>query len=120
MLTPVPYTQEGLPFARRSHTSYKAAVSVIATRETKTRAYLRLLYRRGALTDHEAHAALDLPLQSICSIRNGVMTSGLVRKGIEERVSPYGKDCATWMLTDAGRVFVSICQPVLDAVRQNA
>jgi hypothetical protein len=96
------YTSEGLPFASGSHESYQAAVKASATRQTKTRAYLTLLFRRGPLTDHDARAALTLPLSSICSIRNGVMKAGLVERTELVRVSEYGAPCRCWYLTTAG------------------
>lgn len=98
----MPFTQYGLPFAKGSHTSHKAAVAAAARRGPKTARYLRLLAERGARTDHEAAAALSLPLSSICSIRNNAVDCGLVVKGIAERPSPYGKACSTWELTEAG------------------
>lgn len=98
------YTEQGLPFARDSHTSHKAAVSAAANRKTKTAKYLRLLSQKGPQTDHESAAALSLPLSSICSIWNNAVDCGLVVRGSEERPSPYGKQCSTWRLTDAGAV----------------
>jgi hypothetical protein len=94
--------QTGLPFARDSHESHRAAVKASATRATKTRAYLKLLYARGPLTDHEAAAAMALPLSSINSIRNGVVTSGLVEKTEIVRTSSYGQPCRCWYLSAAG------------------
>jgi hypothetical protein len=99
----MPFTQDGLPFARGSHTSQKAAVAASARRGPKTARYLRLLAEKGARTDHEAAGALNLPLSSICSIRNSAVDCGLVARGAEERPSPYGKACSTWLLTAAGR-----------------
>lgn len=96
------YTAQGLPFATGSHTSHKAAVSVAATRKTKTARYLRHLAQHGPQTDHEAATALGLPLSSINSIRNGAASCGLVGRGVAERPSVYGRACATWMLTAAG------------------
>lgn len=104
----MPYTDAGLPFASGSHESHQAAVKASASRETKTRAYLRLLYRRGPLTDHEARAALGLPLSSICSIRNGAIHAGLVDKGETTRPSPFGGNaCRVWVLNSAGRAAVA-------------
>jgi hypothetical protein len=97
------YTEQGLPFATGSNTSYKAAVSASARRGVKTAAYLRLL-AEGGRTDHEAAAALGLPLSSVCSIRNGAVDCGLVVRGSEERLSPWGRSCAVWVLTSAGEV----------------
>lgn len=101
-----PYAM-GLPFAPGSHESYMACVHASATRATKTRAYLRWLYRQGPQTDHEARAALGLPLSSVCSIRNGAMAAGLVEKGATTRRSPYGVQCRVWILNRAGRLAVS-------------
>lgn len=98
----MPYTEQGLPFVAGSHESYRAAVKATASRETKTKAYLRLLYRRGPLTDHEARAALDLPLSSICSIRNGAKSAGLIEKTELTRTSEYGSPCRCWYLSAAG------------------
>ncbi len=101
----MPHTEQGLPFAKDSHESYQAAVHATASRETKTRAYLRFIYR-GPATDHEARAGLGLPLSSICSIRNGAMKCGLVEKGETTRESPYGVQCRVWVLSRAGRAAV--------------
>lgn len=107
----MPYTDQGLPFAKGSHESHQAAVRALSTRETKTKAYLRLLARRGPCTDHEAHAALRLPLSSICSIRNGAKLCGLVQKGTETAPSPFGGNaCRKWELTEAGRSAVAKMQ----------
>jgi len=106
----VPFNQLGIPFARDSHTSWKAAESVATSRKTKGSRYLRLLAERGPQTDHEAASALVLPLQSINSIRNGLMMASLVERGTEERASPYGKACSTWQLTAAGRAAVQAMQ----------
>jgi hypothetical protein len=99
----MPFTDQGLPFAPGSHESYQAAVRASGTRETKTRAYLRFLAQHGPATDHEARAALGLPLSSINSIRNGAKACGLVEKGSTTRPSPYGVQCRVWILTPAGR-----------------
>lgn len=103
----MPYTQQGIPFrsGAGAHTSHKAARRAAADRPTKTRAYLRLLARRGPLTDHEARMGLGYQsLSTICSIRNGALNCGLVKRGLETRPSPYGgNDCWTWELTAAGR-----------------
>lgn len=101
----MPYV-EGLPFAKGSHESCEAARRQVASRETRTRAYLRFLYRHGPATDHEAREALSLPLSSINSIRHGVMVAGLVDKGFTTRKSPYGVQCRVWVLNRAGRAAV--------------
>lgn len=101
------YTEQSLPFAAGSHESFVAAVRAEATRETKTCAYLRLLAKRGPLTDHEARSATGWPLSSVNSIRNGAKTCGLVEKGGYAKPSPFGGNpCRVWQLTDAGRAAV--------------
>lgn len=102
----MPHTQEGLPFARGSHTSHKAAVSAAANRKTKTARYLKHLAKVGPQTDWEASVALGLPLSSICSIRNNSIHCGLVDRGSTERPSPFGKACSVWYLTIAGRLAI--------------
>lgn len=103
--------QLGIPFSRGSHTSFKAASRQVARRGTKTRLYLRVLFERGALTDHEAHAEMSkttiVAHTGIQSIRAVVIDAGLVRRGREERQSPYGEACSTWELTEAGRKAVA-------------
>lgn len=98
----MPYAQ-GLPFAAGSHESHQGAVRAATTRQSKTAAYLALLARRGPLTDHEARASLGYPLSSVCSIRNGAMSCGLVEKGDYAKESPYGVKCRVWQLTERGR-----------------
>jgi hypothetical protein len=102
----VPHTQKGLPFARASHTSYTAAMKAAAKRGPKTARYLRLLADKGPLTDHEAWAHLTAQIRiaftSVQSIRNNAVDCLLVRRGGERRKSPYGGDCWTWELTNAG------------------
>ena len=106
----MPHTQDGLPFAAGSQTSYKAAVAAAVNRKTKTARYIRLLALKRSLTDHEASTATGWPLSSICSIRNGAVSCGLVERGHEERQSPWGRDCATWVLTSAGLAAVEKLQ----------
>ncbi len=99
----MPYdTQTGLPFASGSHESHQAAVRAASTRATKTSAYLRLLYRSGPLTDAEVAGITHWPRSSVCSIRGGVMTAGLVEKTGITRASEYGAQCRAFDLTPAG------------------
>jgi hypothetical protein len=104
----MPYTEMGLPFqsGAGAHTSRKAAVAAQASRQTKTSRYLRHLAKVGPQTDWEASVALGLPLSSVCSIRNGAINCGLVERGSTERPSPFGKACAVWLITIAGRLAV--------------
>lgn len=105
------YTEQGLPFAAGSHESYQAAVRATETRETKTRAYLRLLAKRGPSTDHEVRAVTGWPLSSVNSIRNGAKQCGLVEKGDYAKQSPYNRPCRVWQLTEAGRAAVERLAP---------
>lgn len=88
----MPYTEQNLPFARGSHTSYQAAIAVEKTRGKQTARYLALL-ATGSYSDHQAAEHLGLPLQSICSIRNGCRDQ-LVKAG--QVVSPYGRTVDCW------------------------
>lgn len=103
----MPFTQSGLPFAPGSHTSFKAADSLDLRRRSRNTQQLMRLLANGPATDHELAAALRLPLQSICSLRNGVMQAGLVERRAEIKVGPHGKDCSTWGLTAAGDAAVA-------------
>lgn len=102
----MPYAQ-GLPFAAGSHESYQAAVKASVRRGEKSKAYLRFLYRAGPRSDHEARAVLQLPLSSICSIRNALMHAGLVERSDQTRPSPYGLACRRWQLSEMGHAAVS-------------
>jgi hypothetical protein len=94
-----PFTDQALPFAAGSHTSYKAAVSSARTRGEKTQRYLAYLRTGGPKSDHESAAALGLPLSSITSIRNGTMDCGLVRRH-GETMGPYMKSVSLWGLVE--------------------
>jgi hypothetical protein len=98
--------QRAFPFARGSHTSYKAGLAALAQRAPKTRLYLYALADHGPLTDHEAFAVLRrqvlLAPTGIQSIRNNAMDCLLVRKRSETRTSPYGAACHPYELTEAG------------------
>lgn len=104
MTQPDLFSQPLAPYAKGSHTSWKAAASfTLADRQYKTRAYLQLLATREDVTDPEAAAALRLPRSSLCSIRAHLLASGLIVKSGQERVSEFGKACAGYRLTEAGR-----------------
>jgi hypothetical protein len=92
------------PFAPGSHTSWKAARSIEpSARAEKTRRYLRLLAEHGSLTDPEVTALTGWPRSSVCSIRFAVEQALLVTRTGEERLSPYGRMCGAYRLTDAGK-----------------
>lgn len=98
----VAYTDTGLPFASGSHESYRAAVRAANTLATKTAKYLRLLYRCGPLTDAEVTEQTCWPRSSVCSIRGGLMTAGLVERTGITRASQYGAQCRAFYLSPAG------------------
>lgn len=91
----MPHTQDGLPFAKGSHTSYEAAVDAAPSRDLKKAQYRRLLRARGPLSDWEVHRITGWPLSSVCSIRNGV--PDVVKAGYGK--SPFGKIVTTWGLS---------------------
>jgi hypothetical protein len=99
----MPFTQSGLPFARGSHTSHKAAVSAGRTRGAKVAALMALYRAAGppGLTDPEASRALSkacdciVPVQSICSLRNALVEDGIIGKA-GERVGDFGKAVTVW------------------------
>jgi hypothetical protein len=74
--------QTPLPFSGRTphsrHASYTGAVVAMRSRGVKTQMYLQWLRRNGPATDHQAHDATGLPLATVNSIRNGLVTAGLV------------------------------------------
>ena len=99
----MPFTQNGLPFARGSHTSHKAAVSAGRNRGAKLAALMVLYRTAGAvgLTDPEARRFLqtacgvEVPISSICSLRNQLIEDGIVGKA-GERVGDFGKAVTVW------------------------
>lgn len=98
----MPYAQ-GLPFARGSHTSYKAAVRQQKTRGVKL-ARLLDAYREaasGGLTGCEASARTGLPIQSICSLRAKLEADGLIAKG-GARMGAYGHSVTVWFALGDG------------------
>jgi hypothetical protein len=95
------YTQLGIPFARGSHTSHKAAVRVGPKRGAVTQKYLDLLREAGTrgLIDAEAAGLLNRPVSSVCSIRNGCSNAGLIRRA-GERMGPWGVAQTIWLHSD--------------------
>jgi len=74
--TPLPFAHGGTAHSR--HASYTGAVVAQKSRGVKTQLYLQWLRRHGPATDHAAHDATGLPLATVNSIRNTLMTAGLV------------------------------------------
>lgn len=77
------------------HNSYKGAVQASRTRASKTDRYYRWLCDVWSATDQSAADALNLPLQSICSIRNGLLKRGKVRAA-GSRKGRYGCSVTIW------------------------
>lgn len=74
--------QPALPFTGRTlhsrHAGYTGAIVARQTRGVKTQLYLQWLRLHGPATDHDARDATGLPLATVNSIRNTLMTAGLV------------------------------------------
>lgn len=68
-------TEPSLPFSGVTPESRSASQSgaqcAAPVRGRQTQRYVDLLRKLGPQTDHDAADYLDLPLSSICSIRNG-------------------------------------------------
>lgn len=88
-------TQPSLPWSGDTvtsrHASYRAAVHASRTHTTKTAIYLDWLRQVGRATDAGAVEALRYP----CSIRNGLVRSGLVRPD-GEAMGAYGLPVTLW------------------------
>lgn len=112
MTQPDFFSEPVAPFAKGSHTSWKAAKSfTLSDRQRKTRTYLWLLSQYKDVTDPEAAFGCQYPRSSICSIRNAAERCGLVVKSGRERKSEFGKDCAAYRLTKAGRKVAETVAP---------
>ena len=74
--------QPVLPFTGRTqhsrHAGYTGAVVARKSRGVKTQLYLQWLRAHGPATDHEAHECTGLPLATVNSVRNTLMTAGVV------------------------------------------
>ena len=122
----MPFTEIGLPFSGSTPLSQRASWSgaqVAALRATdRERAYLRVLYWRGPLTDHETLEVFGSPgrlgfhvvgVQSICSARGAINRKAVVRQEAKPVVprelvpGPYRAKNTRWGLTAAGRAAVA-------------
>lgn len=85
------YTEQGLPFQSTSQASYRGAVHAALMRGVKTQRLLDAYADAGTrgLTDAEASHATGLPVQSVCSLRNGLMNCAVVRRA-GDRLGPWG------------------------------
>lgn len=113
----MPYSNtNGSPYASgpNGETSLAAAKHADETREHRGRMYLKLLYAKGPLTDHEAARALGCPLSAINSTRNAVMVYHLAERTDEKRLTEFGQMAWTWRITPAGRASVAAMLPDLE------
>lgn len=111
----MPYTKKDSGYTGDvGDTSHTAAAHADETREHRGRMYLKLLYSRGPLTDHEAAAALGCPLSAINSTRNAVMVYHLAERGAEKRRTQYDELAWTWRITAAGKAAVVAMLPPRD------
>lgn len=98
----MPYTQQGLPWSGRTELSRScsSAGAVMAERRRgpRTRAYLAWLHAFGPATDHQAAEGLAYGLSSICSIRNALVTAGLV-EARDRVLGPHGTPNTRWAVT---------------------
>ena len=110
-LDPTPARVPTLPHRGRTAVSRacsrEAAQRAAGGRPTKTARYLVFLEEHGPASDHQAAAALGVPLSSICSIRNGIIDRAEEAGQrapivpVSKRLGPYGADVTIWGL--AGR-----------------
>ncbi len=66
------------PYASSSETSKQGAVHAHQRAGSQAERLLRLYRERGPQTDHQACAALDLPLATVCARRNALLKQGWV------------------------------------------
>jgi hypothetical protein len=98
----MPYTDQDLPWTgstpRSRHASYRGAESAAPRAGSQSWRLLRLYRERGPQTDHEAAAALNLPLATICARRNSLVSKGLVTAG-DLVPGPYRTVNTRWQVT---------------------
>lgn len=97
------------PIAREC--SRQAAIAKAPRFGAKSFVYLKWLDRVGHATDAGAAEGLDLPLQSICSIRNALIARGYVRS-IGKQVGQYGLSVTVYELTAVGRLVARDQMPI--------
>ena len=99
----MPYTQAGLPFSGRTpmsrQNSYRAAVAVGATRGEKKQRVLAYLKSVPAATDQGIAEGTDLPLSSICSLRNHLVSEELVCQ-VGRVMGAYGHPVTLWAVRE--------------------
>lgn len=99
----MPYTKDSLrlPFSGRSpisrQNSYLAAKAQRATRGTKKLRIVAYLRTVDMATDQGIAEALHLPLSSVCSLRNALMSEGLV-ECVGRTMGVYNHPVSLWAL----------------------
>jgi hypothetical protein len=100
----MPYTADSyaLPFAGRSprqrQNSYAAAIAQRPVRGVKKLRLLAYLKRVGRATDMGMADGLSLPIQSVCSLRNSLVSAGLV-VDVDTAVGRFGKRVTVYAVT---------------------
>jgi transcription initiation factor IIE alpha subunit len=99
----MPYTDDSLmlPFSGRSpisrHNSYLAAEAQRSTRGTKKLRIVEYLRSVEMATDQGIAEALYLPLSSVCSLRNALMSDGVV-ECVGRAMGRYNHPVSLWAL----------------------
>lgn len=98
----MPITQDGLPFTGRTprsrQNSYLAAVRAGNDRASKSARYLAWLTSTKGASDHAAALHFAWPLSSVNSIRNGLMSRGLIH-AIGDCDGPFDRRVTVWAVT---------------------
>lgn len=92
----MPYTSAEtgmLPFSGRTpqsrQNSFDAAMAQRSTRGAKKVKMLAYIREHRLVTDQGLAEGLSLPIQSVCSLRNGLVSDGLVRQ-VDKARGKYG------------------------------
>ena len=95
----MPYLDGELPFSgalpATRQNSYLAAAAQRSTSGVKKLRMLAYIREHGLVTDQGLAAGLNLPIQSICSLRNALTSEGLVVH-VDDAIGIYGKRVSVW------------------------
>lgn len=93
-----------LPFSGRSprarHNSYKAALSQASTRGSKKLRVFAFIRQHGLVTDQGIEEGCQIPINSVCSIRNALMSEGLIEEA-GDTIGRYGRTVTVWKIRGA-------------------